>query len=112
MLVYFKNEEIVEINVEPKETKEELLQNNEDLESIKTAKIYKLSYCCQWSIGIEEILLEDIDTEIIILKNPISSDVVSPSTEEVVKSSADARRSDIVEEITQRCLTRDIWACW
>ena len=47
MLVYFKNEEIVEINVEPKETKEELLQNNEDLESIKTAKIYKLSYCCQ-----------------------------------------------------------------
>ena len=100
MLVYFKNEEIVEINVEPKETKEKLLQNNEDLESIKTAKIYKLSYCCQWSIGIEEILLEDIDTEIIILKNPISSDIVSPS--------ADARRSDIIEEITQRCLTRDI----
>ena len=43
MLVYFKNKhgEIVGINVEPKQTTEELVQNIEDLRSIKRVRINK-----------------------------------------------------------------------
>ena len=35
------------------------------------------------------MLLEDIDAEINILNDPISLDIVSPSTKELVKSSVD-----------------------
>ena len=47
-------------------------------------------------------MLEDIDAEINILNNPVSSDIVSLSVEDVVKSSVDTLRSDIMEEITQK----------
>ena len=63
MLVYFKNKhgEIVEINVDPKQTMEVSVQNIEDLGSIKRVRINRLNYCCQCNRDIEEILLEDID---------------------------------------------------
>ena len=65
---------------------EELEQNIEYLGSIRRVKINKLHYCCQCSRDIEEYLLEDFDAAIInILNDPVSSDIVSPSAEEVVK---------------------------
>ena len=47
------------------------------------------------------MLLEDIDAEINILNDPISLDIVSPSTKELVKSSVDTLWSDIKVEITE-----------
>ena len=46
MLVYFKNKhgEIVKINVKPKQTTREIVQNIEDLGSIKKVGIDKLHY--------------------------------------------------------------------
>ena len=66
MLVYFKNKhgEMVEINVEPKPTMEEVVQNTEDLGSIKRVRINRSHYCFQCSRDMEEILLEDIDADI------------------------------------------------
>lgn len=64
---------------------EELEQNIEDLGSIKRVRINKLHYSCQCSRDIEEYLLEDIDAAINILNDPVSSDIVSPSAEELVK---------------------------
>ena len=72
------------------------------LRSIKRVRINKLHYGCQNSRDIEEIFLEDIDVEINILNGSFSSDIVSPSVEDVVKSSVDVLRSDIMEEITQK----------
>ena len=103
-LCWFPHGEIVEINVESKQTIEELIHNIEDLECNKRVKINKLNYSCQCSRDIEEILLEDIDAEISILNDHTSSDLVSPSTGEVVKSSIDTLTSDIMGEITEKVL--------
>ena len=70
---------MVEINVEQKQTMEELVQNIEDLGSIKGVKINELHHCCQCSRDIDEILLEDIESDNNILNDTVSSDIVSPS---------------------------------
>ena len=72
------------------------------LRSIKRVRINKLHYGCQYSRDIGEILLEDIEVEINILNDPFSSDIVSLSVEDIVKSSVDVLRSGIMEEITQK----------
>ena len=79
----------------------ELVQNIEDLGSIKRVTINELNYRCQRSRDVNEILLEDIDAEIDILNDPACSNIVSPSTEEVVKSSVDMLGPGIMEEITE-----------
>ena len=100
MFVCSKNKhgEITEISIEPKHTMDELVQNIEELGNIKRVRINKLHYCCQCSRDIEEILLGDIDSDINILNDLASSDIVSPSSEEVVKSSVDTLRSDIINK--------------
>ena len=71
-MVYFKNkhEEILEVNVKPKQKIEDLVLNIEDLGSMKRVRINKLNYCCQYSRDIEEILVQDIDAEVIFQTIP------------------------------------------
>ena len=47
------------------------------------------------------MLLEDINAEIKTLNNLVSSDIVSPSAEDTIKSSGDTLISNITEEITE-----------
>ena len=78
MLVYFKNKhgEVVEINVDPKQTMKELVQDIDDFGSIKIVRINRLHYCCQCNRDIEEILLEDIDIDSNVLNDPVSSGII------------------------------------
>ena len=63
--------------------------------------INKFHYYWQYSRDIEEMLLEDIDAEIKTLNSLVSSDIVSPSAEDTIKSSVGTLISNITEEITE-----------
>ena len=74
MLVYFKNRHgnLVEINIEPQETMEEVVMKVEELGGIEKVTITMIKHSCKCNNDLTSLLLDDISNDISIeLQNEV-----------------------------------------
>lgn len=62
MFIYFENkdENFTEVNVDPKETKEELVDYFQELAGVEKVRLTMIRYFCNCDNHLTDVLLEDI----------------------------------------------------
>ena len=103
MLVYFKNKDqnFPKVNVEPKETMEELVNKFQELGSVEKVRLTMIRYSCNCGNDLTDALLEGISKEISILVDSDNSSQISGFTVYSIYEELDSKsiRESVLDDV-------------
>ena len=103
MLVYFKNKDqnFPKVNVEPKETMEELVNKFQELGSVEKVRLTMIRHSCNCGNDLTDVLLEGISKEISILVDSDNSSQISGFTVYSIYEELDSKsiRESVLDDV-------------